>query len=390
MLGQVGRVAWYRFRATFAHRFGAYGSIALLMALTGGVALGSLAAARRTQASFSVFLKSTNPSDMSITQLFGSNLTTELERLPGVERVETVSNSLTGFSLGKEGAPLIAEASLRGTVVPIGSVNGEYFDQDRVTVTEGRLADPRRIDECVATAQAESQLGWHLGEVLPMGFYTNIQSSLADFGTPKVKPRLRVQMKLVGTVVFNNEVVLDDVDRYPTYVLFTPKLTALFDSGQQYFSYGLKLRDGAAGVSAVEREVIAALPKGTTYSFHVTSVVEGQVDRTVKPEAVAPGVFGAIALLAALLIALQVIARQIQTKSEELAVLRALGASRSAVIGDCLSGVLCAVVVGSLLAVGIAVALSPLAPIGPAVYPSPGVAVDYLVLGAGFLDRTYG
>ena len=67
--------------------------------------------------------------------------------------------------------------------------------------------------------------------------------------------------------------------------------------------------------------------------------------------------------------------------------LRALGARPAMTAADGLTGILGAVVAGSLLAVGVAVALSPVAPIGPVrpVYPSPGVAFDWTVLGLGFL-----
>src|SRR6202034_2187079 len=53
--------------------------------------------------------------------------------------------------------------------------------------------------------------------------------------------------------------------------------------------------------------------------------------------------------------------------------------------GDGLPGVLGAVMAGSLLAVGVAVVLSPVAPLGSvrAVYPDPGIAADWLVLGGG-------
>lgn len=66
MIGPVLRVAWYRFRVTLGHRWGGYLSVVLLVGLVGGVAMGSIAAARRTQSSFSVFLASTNPSDLSM------------------------------------------------------------------------------------------------------------------------------------------------------------------------------------------------------------------------------------------------------------------------------------------------------------------------------------
>jgi hypothetical protein len=82
----------------------------------------------------------------------------------------------------------------------------------------------------------------------------------------------------VAAVVFNNEVVLDEVDRFPAIVLFTPALTRPLSAGTMYAIYGLKLRDGTRGVPAVEREIIGILPRDTTHSFHVTSIVEGQVD----------------------------------------------------------------------------------------------------------------
>lgn len=386
MGGQVFRVARYRFTATFGRSWGGYLSIVLLIGLLGGLAMGSLAGARRTQSSFATFLASTNPSDLTLF-LQAPDLTRQLGHLPGVERVESAIFSLNAFPLAATGAPNDTSAMADGDVMDIGGLNGEYFDQDRVTVTKGRMANPNAAAEFVATAQAAQLLGWHVDEVIPFGFYTNAQTNEPAFGTTKVKAVRRLEMRLVGTVVFNNEVVLDEVDRYPTFLLFTPSVTRRFAAGPQYEFYGLKVRDGPRGVPAVEREITQALPKGTTYSLHETSIVEGQVDRTVKPEAVALWVFGAISLLAALLIAMQVIARQIQAKDQDLGVLRALGADRAMTMGDGLFGVLGAVLLGSLLAVGVAIGLSPLWPIGPVreVYPSPGVAVDYSVLGFGLL-----
>jgi hypothetical protein len=71
-MSQVWRVAWYRFRATFGRRWPGYLAIVLLIGLIGGTAMASIAAARRTQASFATFLASTNPSDLSV-NVFPSN-----------------------------------------------------------------------------------------------------------------------------------------------------------------------------------------------------------------------------------------------------------------------------------------------------------------------------
>ena len=77
---------------------------------------------------------------------------------------------------------------------------------------------------------------------------------------------------------------------------------------------------------SVEREIVDALPPGSTYSFHLTSVVEGEVERATKPEAIALGVFGVIAGLAALLIGAQAISRRLWANRGDLDVLRSLGA----------------------------------------------------------------
>ena len=65
--------------------------------------------------------------------------------------------------------------------------------------------------------------------------------------------------------------------------------------------------------------------------------------------------------------------------------LQALGASNSMAIGTELIGVIFAVVTGALLAVALAIALSPLSPLGPVrfVYPYRGVSFDWTVLGFG-------
>ena len=86
---------------------------------------------------------------------------------------------------------------------------------------------------------------------------------------------------------------------------------------------------------------------------------------------IALAVFGGIAALAALIIAGQVIGRQLRLGARDLGTLRALGASPAMTVSDGLPGVIGAVAAGSLLAAAVAVALSPLGPLGSVreVYP---------------------
>ncbi len=111
-------MAWYRFRATFARRWGSYLALVLVIGLVGGLGMGAIAAARRTQSSFSTFLASTNPPDLTVT-IYGANangnadnpnyssrLTHEIARLPLVRAVH-VGVRLTAAPLERSGAPRI-------------------------------------------------------------------------------------------------------------------------------------------------------------------------------------------------------------------------------------------------------------------------------------------
>jgi hypothetical protein len=122
------------------------------------------------------------------------------------------------------------------------------------------------------------------------------------------------------------------------------------------------------------------LPKGVPFTYVQATDVLARAERTLKPESIALGVFGGIAGLAALLIAGQVIGRRIRLNTDELDVLRALGADPKMTIGDGLIGTLGAVLMGTLLAGLVAVGLSPLGPLGP-IGPVDPVGV------AGRLDR---
>jgi hypothetical protein len=387
MNARASRVGWFWFRANFGRRWTNYLTIVLLVGSMGGLALGSVAAARRTQSSYNTFLASTNPSDLTVT-LYAPNLVSKLARLPHVRNVGESSYSVNAFPAGKHGMPGFPPAFLNGTVTNSGSLVGEYFSEDRVAIVSGRLADPKRANEFMADALAARALGWHVGESIRMYFYTDALADNSSFGVKKVTPTVTLTMHLVGTVVPNDDVLLDQVDRKPELLIFTPALSKqIVNNGLHYNLYALQLDHGVRNISAVQREIIAALPPGTTYSFHVNSTIAAEVNRSLEPESISLGVFGLIAGLAALIIAGGLIARGLQRDSDDLNILRALGGSPSMSVTVSALGPLAAIVVGAGLAIVVAIGLSPLSPIGPvrAVYPDGGFAFDWPVLGYGFV-----
>ena len=146
------------------------------------------------------------------------------------------------------------------------------------------------------------------------------------------------------------------------------------------FTY-LQLDHGGRYVGAVETEIERIVPSVLPYDFFASSVDVTKAQNAIRPEAIALAVFGLIAALAAILIAAQMIGRQMSFWNPEWRTLRVIGASPAMTASDGLLGIMGSVVLGSVLAGAVAVALSPLAPLGP-------VRPYYPVSGRGLrLDR---
>ena len=118
MTRQQLRVSRYRFRSTFGRRWGAYLSLVLLVGLVGGLSMGVAAAARRTGSSFSTFLASTNPSDLSLgtalynpalgyTTGYDATLVDKISHLPHVKRAESYAE-IYGVPIRPNGLPTAA------------------------------------------------------------------------------------------------------------------------------------------------------------------------------------------------------------------------------------------------------------------------------------------
>ena len=388
--------ASYRFRACFRIRRGGYLALLLLIGVVGGVAMAAVAGARRTQSSFPVYLASTNPGDVLAFTEFDPVTGTGYS--PGVDRaiarvryvrhaVDVIGFDGTLRTLGPArlgGVPGEAPPSFEG------STDGEYFTQDRVSVVQGRMADPSRSNEMVMSAGAAAELGLRIGSVLRLAFFTTAQVNSAFAGHQAGKPHLKLRLKLVGIVKDAAQVIEDDDAALGNQLtVITPALTRRLESCCAYYSYvSLRLDGGLRHQAAVLSAVRRITPDlGQAGGAQTNAPLVAKAERTIRPEAVAFAVFGLITALAGLVISGQLASRLVRRNAEDGAILRALGAGPAMTVCDGLIGVIGAVVTGSLLAVAVAVLLSPLAPIGPVrpVYPDRGVAADWAVLCLGFV-----
>ena len=389
--------ASYRFRATMRSELSYLLSVILLVGAVGGLALGAIEAARSTDSSFADFVASShvpqlfvfdgviNPG-IGLNSAYNPSLLRTLSHLPDVERVESTVELNLGPLTGA-GKPLPEQASSPPAEATVGGLD---FNEDPVAITEGRMVDPRKADEVVVDAASAKELGYHVGEKISVGWVTNAQSQSGNFNPNQPVPtHQRARVTLVGITSGQATTLFQDQDdaNGQSIMLFTPALTnKLLACCSNDMISALTLQGGDRHLSAVEAAVKAALPKGLPFVYAQSADIIATANATLRPETIALSVFGGITGIAALLIAGQVISRRVRTRSSDLDVARALGADPPMCLCDSLLGSLGALLLGSLLAGAVAVALSPLGPLGP-VRPFLGVAVhpDWAVIGIGVL-----
>ncbi len=402
MSQSAARLAWYRFRATLRHRLGGYVALAVLVGLIGGIAMASMTAARRTDSSYPDYLASTNPSGLIIQPNSNGSqaetaaqayrvyeqLLTELRHLPHVRGLATADayNAALLTPRGGFGTVLFTQVQL------VASSDGMFASQDRLTIVQGRKAV--RPDEVVATSRAAATLHLHAGSRLRIGIWAD--SSHA--GLPPIYRKLDLTVTGIGVV--STQVVQDDIDADRTgFLIGTPALDRELMPCCYATSYvGLRLTGGGRYDAVVGQDYVNLTSTSPYFAggaaqllqlleVYNTSAIEAAAQRAIRPEAIALGVFGLIAGLAALIIGAQSISRQLRAAGDDAEILRALGAGPAAATADGVLGILAAVVAGALLAVAIAIGLSPFSLFGPVrqAEPGRGIYLDWTVLTLGAL-----
>ncbi len=336
---QMLRVASYRFRATLNRQWGSYVSLILLIALLGGLSMASLAGARRTDSSFPIYVASTNPETTQVfagfddpqlgsTSGYDPHVLRAIAHLPLVEQ-SAVSVGFDG-NINLNGVKGLHPHSLPGETPPTLIGGTEYLTIDRATLISGHWFKSNRPDEAVINAQAERELGVHVGSVIQVPFYSDEESTSSTYNGP---PYRFPKITIVGVVVINSTVIQDEINALgSSVVLMSPALTKQLETCCSYYSgIAVVLRGGSASESRFQAEVakvdpISKLGIGGGGSVS-QALAKGQ--REIKPEAIALGVFGLIAGVAALLICGLTIGRMLRAGATEMRTVQALGASTS-------------------------------------------------------------
>jgi ABC-type lipoprotein release transport system permease subunit len=292
---------------------------------------------------------------------------------------EAVKVDAMGYQINGANTPATAQVSLDS------SIDGVYFNMDRVVVLKGRLPNQARRNEVAMTPDEARLLRLHVGSTFPLGVVGDVQSTQ---NCQRCKPIFHTVVRVVGIVTTSASLVVDDTDRSPTMFATSAFTQPLLQCCVDPTLSNLQISGGTRHVPEVEAEIAKILPPQLPRLFTPSSSAsEAVAQRVIEPDAIALGIFGLIALLVSLVIAVQLIGRQLRLEAKDLEIVRALGAGPTTTSIIEIIGVVGAAVLGSVLAGFVAFALSPFAPIGPVrpVYPTPGLAFDPLVIGLGVL-----
>ena len=376
-----------RLSAELRARWRAWLLLAVVAGLLGGLVLAVFAGARRGESALERLLVVSRPQDVTIAKGFvfqNDDVDFDrIERLPQVARVSR-DRPLAALIRTRSGEQMYGghEAS----VIPLASPDGSQLRTlNRPPLVAGRLPRPGSDDEILADRKAVEILGLGVGETIPVRFIWKrlLGTPAVDFGAhpdrAEVGPLARLHIvgvhARVGSDDFSGEL------RLPPAV-YRALGGAKLGSFQEILN--VQLRSGAAGIPSFRAAVDRIAGPGD-FVFSPAAADRTKVQRSIELEARALrliAVLGALVLLMLLALALM---RQAEQGAADLPTLRAFGMSRAQLVALGVARAALVGMVAAALAVAVAIAVSPLAPIGRArdLEPQPGIDVDVAALATG-------
>ncbi len=352
--------------------------IVLVCGILGAVALGALAGARRTESAYGRYLKSINASDVTVNiPVPNTSIIAKVSVLPDIRS----SAAWLGLTANPVVHGRVDDAFTTNGFA--GSLNGEYFTQDAMAVLAGRMPRLDATNEIALTPGLAHLFGVRVGGDVTYQFEnsTPIVPVVTGYATYRVvgivaqPPALTDQFDQVNGAVLPPAATAAALAHYPGLV--------------QFSWVGLRLVHGSAGIPVLQarlaRLAVQLAGPGAAFDVRPLDTVHQQVQEAIRPQAVALALFGGLAALALLVLVTQALAQLLDRAGAQLEALRALGFTRAErAVATGLGGA-ASVLVGVALAVVGAVALSPLAPVGPVRQydPARGFQFDVTVLIGG-------
>ena len=370
--------AWTRLE--YQRRWRSLAALALLVALASATVLTAVAGARRGQTAFDRLWARTLPATLTVLPNQPGFDWSRIRALPEV-------SALTTFAVAKfvfDGYPLAAQ----NTGFPPGD-SQVFRTIERPVVLQGRLLDPRRVDEVDVTALFPAIYGKSVGDTLTLQLPSPQQGQDYDpsSGLPPRGPKIRV--RIVGVI---RSPWFSDSPGSAGGVVPSPALMAHYrasimgvhDNG--FINALVRLKGGTAAIPRFRADLARVTRRPDIDVWDNLASFGVPARKVTGYEAACLLAFGLAALVAAFFLVGQSVARYSSATVSDLQLLRAPGMTpRQATAAACAAPFLAAVA-GATVGITGAVVASQWMPIGVAsmLEPHPGISADWLVLGAGW------
>jgi len=377
-------------RSRLRRRWRAWAALTLLLGIAVGVVLTAAAGARRTDTAYPRYLEWARSEDLLVSA--DDSVVPAIERLPQVAQ----AGLGIGYALYAIDPDGYLSPDPQRAIGPTDASMLHSFARPRILA--GRLPDPDRADE--AAVNPTLARTWHVqpgSHVTLRAFSQSDQQAVGDGTHPVPATAGQARTFLITGILAAADDVIPDPRRDITRLYLTPAYSRAHRATEENYSgMFIRLRHGAADVAAFEAGVnrVAAGaaaaagqggPGGLSALINPRSDVTARVQHAVQPDVVALWLFAGLVAATTLLIVGQSVSRQLLLQGDDDATLRALGMAPWQLIVAALGQVAGVAIAGAVLGVAVAVAASPLMPLGALniVEPQPGVSVDFAVLGGG-------
>ncbi|HLM17457.1 MAG TPA: hypothetical protein VK549_06515, partial [Acidimicrobiia bacterium] len=357
-------------------------ALTVLVAIGGAIVLTLAAGARRADTAYERFRAETLASDVSVAPTeFDADVFDAIERLP---QVAASTRPVFPFVVP-------ADSGLYPFLDFLAYANPEEQSAqvDVPRVLAGRLPRPDRADEMAIIERYADEAGLAVGDRVRFESYAPEQFedlfSSGDAGPPSGPRTAATVTGIVDAPDFLSEREANFLPR----VFLTPAFLERYGESMATYPGGItvRLRNGERDVPAFTRAVRALLPDDPTLEIQPSTDVSRRIDESIRVLVVALVLCAASAALAALVAVGFAMSRHLSRSPTEIVTMSSLGMTARGRIGASVTAMLPVALGGAALSVALALAASPLMPVGIArdADPDLGLSFDPLVLGVGFL-----
>lgn len=371
------QAAWPCARSGLRRTVGATLGLVLLAGLAGAVVLAAVAGAHRTDTAFDRFLTATKGPDA----IFQPQSEDELEQVSALPEVRAVA-PLYFMAVAPQGLLVGSDA---GTFAGSDATFG--YRLNRPLVLEGRLADPGQVDEVTVNAAMADRLDLSPGDPLTLDAVTPEQFEAQSSGEPATGPAApELDVRVTGVVASFLDLATNagSPTLYPTPAFFHQYRDQIANDGPIVI---LDLVHDAAGLPALRRGLEAAAGDGPISDIGTREDLSIDFEQAAGVQARALLIFALLAALAGIVAVGQALSRHLTRMVPPRLITASVGMTRRQHFSIGVLETIPVAIGGALVAVPLAVAASPLLPIGLSrqAEPHPGFAFDALVVVPGAL-----